>query len=96
MSAESDFALTDWVFQASGTQVSWEVSWPGVLDDSRFAAVSFQGDFVDSTLIRVSEAAASHPAVALRSSSSGAWPAARPRLTPRAALSRPACGSPSC
>jgi hypothetical protein len=55
MSVEADFGITDWVFQANGTQVSWDISWPGVLDDGRFAAVSFQGYFVNSRLTRVSE-----------------------------------------
>jgi len=43
------------VFQASGSQVSWDIAWPGVLDDARYAGVSFQGDFVSSQLVRVSE-----------------------------------------
>jgi hypothetical protein len=55
MSVEADFGLTDWVGQASGTQVSWSISWPGVLDEARFAAVSFFSDFVDTQLVRVSE-----------------------------------------
>jgi hypothetical protein len=32
MSVEANFGLSDWVGQASGTQVSWDISWPGVLD----------------------------------------------------------------
>ena len=55
MSVEADFGITDWVYQAGGTQVYWELSWPGVLDDGRFAAVSFQGDFVNTRLTRVAE-----------------------------------------
>jgi hypothetical protein len=55
MSVEADFGITDWVFQASGTQLSWDITWPGVLDDGRFVAVSFQSDFVDAQLVRVSE-----------------------------------------
>jgi hypothetical protein len=55
MSVEADFGITDWVFQASGSELSWDITWPGVLDDARFAAVSFQGDFVNSQLVRVSE-----------------------------------------
>ena len=55
MSTEADFGISEWVFQTSGTQVSWDISWPGVLDDGRFAAVSFQSDFVNSRLTRVSE-----------------------------------------
>ena len=55
MSVEADFGITDWVFQASGTELSWDITWPGVLDDARFAAVSFQGDFVNSQQVRVSE-----------------------------------------
>jgi hypothetical protein len=55
MSVEADFGITDWVFQASGSELSWDITWPGVLDDGRFAAVSFQGDFVNSQLVRVSE-----------------------------------------
>ncbi|HEX3955473.1 MAG TPA: hypothetical protein VHZ03_02445 [Trebonia sp.] len=55
MSVEADFGITDWLFQAAGSQLSWDITWPGVLDAGRFAAVSFQGDFVDSQLVRVSE-----------------------------------------
>jgi hypothetical protein len=56
MSAEADFGLSDWVGQASGTEMSWDISWPGVLDDSRFAAVSFQTDLtIAPQLVRVSE-----------------------------------------
>lgn len=55
MSVEADFGITGWVFQASGTQLSWDITWPGVLDDGRFAAVSFQSDFAEAQLVRVSE-----------------------------------------
>jgi hypothetical protein len=55
MSVEADFGISEWVFQSSGTQVSWEIAWDGVLEDSRFAAISFQSDFVSSRLERVSE-----------------------------------------
>lgn len=55
MSVEADFGITGFVFQASGTQLTWDITWPGVLDDGRFAAVSFQGDFVNSRQTRVSE-----------------------------------------
>lgn len=55
MSVEADFGITDWVFQVSGTQLSWDITWPGVLDDGRFAAVSFQSDFAQAQLVRVSE-----------------------------------------
>lgn len=55
MSVEADFGITDWVFQSSGSQLSWDITWPGVLDDGRFAAVSFQSDFAQAQLVRVSE-----------------------------------------
>ena len=55
MSAEADFGLSDWVGQAGSTQLSWEIAWDGVYDDWRFGAVSFQSDFGDSELVRVSE-----------------------------------------
>jgi hypothetical protein len=55
MSVEADFGITDWLFQASGSQLSWDITWPGVLEDSRFAAVSFQSDFANAQLVRVSE-----------------------------------------
>ena len=55
MSVEVDFGITDWVGQASGSQLSWDITWPGILDDGRFAAVSFQSDFRDAQLVRVSE-----------------------------------------
>jgi hypothetical protein len=54
MSVEADFGLSDWVGQANGTQLSWDITW-SPLEDSRFAAVSFQSDFVDAQLVRVSE-----------------------------------------
>lgn len=55
MSVEADFGITDWVWQASGSELSWDITWPGVLDDGRFAAVSFQSDFAQAQLVRVSE-----------------------------------------
>lgn len=55
MSDEADFGITGWVFQATGTELSWDISWPGVLDDGRFAAVSFQSDYDNTQLTRVSE-----------------------------------------
>jgi hypothetical protein len=55
MSVEADFGLSGWVGQASGTQLSWDITWGGELEDSRFAAVSFQSDFNDTQLVRVSE-----------------------------------------
>jgi len=54
MSVEADFGLSDFVGQANGSEVSWDITW-APLEDSRFAAVSFQSDFVDAQLIRVSE-----------------------------------------
>jgi hypothetical protein len=55
MSVQADFGITDFVFQASGTQVRWVISWDGVMEDGRYAGVSFQSDFVSSRLDRVSE-----------------------------------------
>jgi hypothetical protein len=55
MSVEADFGLSGWVAQSSGTEISWDITWGGELDEARFAAVSFQSDFVDAQLIRVSE-----------------------------------------
>ena len=55
MSVQADFGLTDWVGQAGGSTVSWTISWPGVLDEARFAGVSFFSDFVSTQLVRVSE-----------------------------------------
>jgi hypothetical protein len=55
MSVQADFGLTDFVGQASGSTVSWTITWPGVLDEGRFAAVSFFSDFVSTQLVRVSE-----------------------------------------
>jgi hypothetical protein len=55
MSVEADFGITGWLFQANGTQLTWDITWPGVLDDGRFAAVSFQSDYVNARLTRVSE-----------------------------------------
>jgi hypothetical protein len=55
VSVEADFGISEWVFQASGTQLSWSIAWPGVIDDGRYVAVSFQSDFSGSQLVRVSE-----------------------------------------
>jgi hypothetical protein len=55
MSVEADFGITDWLFQSSGSQLTWDITWPGVLDDGRFAAVSFQSDFAQAQLVRISE-----------------------------------------
>jgi hypothetical protein len=54
MSVEADFGLSDWVGQANGSQVSWDITWSPI-EDSRFVAVSFQSDFADAQLVRVSE-----------------------------------------
>ena len=56
MSVEADFGITDFVFQASGSQLTWTLTWPGVIDDGRYVGVSFQSDFVRARLDRVSEA----------------------------------------
>ena len=55
MSVEAEFGQSDWVGQLGGTQLTWEISWDSVYDDWRFGAVSFQSDFVQSRLTRVSE-----------------------------------------
>jgi hypothetical protein len=55
MSVEADFGITGSVFQANGSQISWDITWPGVLDNSRFDAVSFIPDSNQSQLVRVSE-----------------------------------------
>jgi hypothetical protein len=55
MSVEADFGQSDWVAQAGGIQLSWEIAWEGVYDDWRFGAVSFQSDFGGSRLERISE-----------------------------------------
>jgi hypothetical protein len=55
MSVEADFGLTGFVGQANNTQVSWDITWPGVIDQKRFVAVSFQTDFGQAEVVRVSE-----------------------------------------
>ena len=55
MSVEADFGLSDWVGQISGTQVSWAITWNGVIEDTRFVGVSFFSDFTSAQLVRVSE-----------------------------------------
>jgi len=55
MSVEADFGISEWVFQAAGSELSWEIGWNGVLDVGRFAAVSFASDFGGVQLVRVSE-----------------------------------------
>lgn len=32
MSVEADFGISEWVFQATGSELSWEIAWDGVLD----------------------------------------------------------------
>jgi hypothetical protein len=55
MSVEADFGISEWVAQQSGTELDWELGWNGVLEYTRFAGVSFQGDFGGTQLTRVSE-----------------------------------------
>ena len=55
MSVEADFGLSGWVGQLTGADVAWNISWPGVIDDTRYVGVSFYSDFVDSKLERISE-----------------------------------------
>jgi hypothetical protein len=56
MSAEADFGLSGWVWQAHGSQVSWDLTWSGVIAEDRFVAVSFMSDFdITWQLVRVSE-----------------------------------------
>jgi hypothetical protein len=55
MSVDADFGITGSLFQASGSQLSWDITWPGVLDNNRFDAVSFMPDSNQSQLVRVSE-----------------------------------------
>jgi hypothetical protein len=55
VSVEAEFGQSDWVGQLAGTQVYWEIAWDGVYDDWRFGAVSFQSDFFQSRLTRISE-----------------------------------------
>ena len=54
MSVEADFGLSGFVGQANNTQASWDISWPGVIDQKRFVAVSFQTDFSEAEVVRVS------------------------------------------
>ena len=55
MGVEAEFGLSDWVGQAGGTTMTWEIAWDGVYDDWRFGAITFQSDFQGSRLDRVSE-----------------------------------------
>jgi hypothetical protein len=55
MSVEADFGITPSNFQANGSQLSWDITWPGILDNGRFAGVSFLPDSNQSQLVRVSE-----------------------------------------
>lgn len=52
---ETLFGLTGLVGQAAGQDISWAISWPGINDQSRFVAVSFQPIHRDTKLERVSE-----------------------------------------
>lgn len=55
MSEEADFGISEWVWQAGGTQRSWELTWPGVIEDDRYVGVSFQSDYSSAKLERLSE-----------------------------------------
>jgi hypothetical protein len=52
---KTDFGLTDWVFQNTGYDLTWTITWQGVLGDDRFVGVSFFSQYTDSLLVRVSE-----------------------------------------
>jgi hypothetical protein len=55
VSAEADFGISEWVWQAGGSQQSWELTWPRVIAQDRFVGVSFQSDFAQAKLERLSE-----------------------------------------
>ncbi len=55
MAVTTDFGLTDFVFQNTGQDVTWTITWQGVLGDDRFVGVSFFSQYTDSLLVRVSE-----------------------------------------
>jgi hypothetical protein len=50
-----EFGLTGVVGQAPGTEIAWEISWPGVFVFNRFVAVSFLPIHQDTKLERISE-----------------------------------------
>jgi hypothetical protein len=50
-----EFGLTGVVGQAPGTEIAWEISWPGVFVFNRFVAVSFLPMHGDTKLERISE-----------------------------------------
>jgi len=55
VSVQVDFFLLDAVFQATGVDIAWEITWPGVIDSTHFAGVSFFDIQGTSRLVRVSE-----------------------------------------
>lgn len=55
MTVEAEFGLTALAGQAAGQDFAWEISWPGVIDQNRFVAVSFVPIHRDTKLERVSE-----------------------------------------
>lgn len=55
MAVTTGFGLTDFVFQNTGIDLTWTISWPGMLSDDRFVAISFYSQYTDSQLVRVSE-----------------------------------------
>jgi len=55
VSVQVDFGITDAVFQDVNVDVSWDITWPGVIDDTHFVGVSFFDNAGDSSLVRVSE-----------------------------------------
>ena len=55
MSVQVDFGMTDVVFQANDVDVGWDITWPGVIDDTHFVGVSFFDNGGGSRLARVSE-----------------------------------------
>jgi hypothetical protein len=55
VSVNVDFGITDpGLFQSTGVDVSWDITWSPV-DDTHFVAVSFFSNFGGSQLVRVSE-----------------------------------------
>jgi hypothetical protein len=55
MSVQVDFGITGPNFQAVGIDQGWDITWPGVIDDTHFVGVSFFDNSGGSRLVRLSE-----------------------------------------
>lgn len=61
MAVNVDFGITTQaLFQSTGVDVSWDITWSPI-DDTHFVAVSFFSNYGGSQLVRVSESFSTDP-----------------------------------